>query len=241
MDTFSQDGNSIKFVCISDTHTKADYLNLPQGDVLIHAGDFTYTGLPQEVSQFNDFLKNSHFEAKVVIAGNHDLTFDISNYSKHYAQRFHQNEKIPIDAVATKAMLKDCIYLEDSSVNLKGYSIYGSPYTPTFYDWAFNLDLGEPLQQKWEQIPTNTNILITHGPPHKILDKCYDGFQAGCPDLRKVVLERVKPLYHIFGHIHEAFGQQKIDNTTFINASSVDLRYQTRSQPVITFSLPIKD
>ncbi|KAL4459353.1 hypothetical protein ABPG74_017966 [Tetrahymena malaccensis] len=241
MDSSNQDGCSIKFVCISDTHTKAHQLNLPKGDVLIHAGDFTYTGLPQEVSQFNDFLKNSHFEAKIVIAGNHDLTFDIQNYSKDYAQRFHQDEKIAIDAVATKAMLKDCIYLEDSSVSIKGYSIYGSPYTPTFFDWAFNLNIGEPLQKKWEQIPTNTDILITHGPPHKILDRCYDGFQAGCPDLRKAVLERVKPLYHIFGHIHEAYGQQKIDNTTFINASSVDLRYQTRSQPVITFSLPIKD
>lgn len=106
-----------------------------------------------------------------MIAGNHDLTFDLKEYNKSLANAFHKHINPPIDPVKTKALLTDCIYLEDSTYNLKGYNIYGSPYTPTFFDWAFNLDIGKPLQAKWEQIPLDTDILITHGPPYNILDK----------------------------------------------------------------------
>ncbi|EAR97491.1 ser/thr phosphatase family protein (macronuclear) [Tetrahymena thermophila SB210] len=233
--------NLIKFVCISDTHNKAQLLNLPKGDILIHAGDFSNKGFPEEIAMFNDFLKNSSFEAKIVIAGNHDITFDVENYTKGLANRFHQKLKNPIDPIQTKALLKECIYLEDSLVKIRGYQIYGTPFTPTYHDWAFNLNIGEPLQKKWAQIPSNTDILITHGPPHKILDCCRNGQQAGCPDLRKTVLERIKPLYHIFGHIHEAAGLEKIENTTFINASSVDLKRNTTDKNIFTFSLPLKD
>lgn len=140
-------------------------------------------------------------------------------------------------------MLKECIYLEDTSVELRGYSFYGSPYSPTFFDWGFNLDIGKPLEDKWAEIPTKTDILITHGPPHQILDKyiywlfyfcnyfirCINGIEPGCPNLREVVLKRVKPLLHVFGHIHEAYGQVKIDNTTFVNASSLNYGYKSGS------------
>jgi len=72
-------------VCISDTHNKAHELKLPKGDVLVHGGDFTLTGLPEEVAKFNDFLKQAPYEAKVVIAGNHDLSFDLAHYSSEFA------------------------------------------------------------------------------------------------------------------------------------------------------------
>lgn len=115
MDIINQ--SSIKVVCISDTHNKADQIKMPKGDVLIHGGDFTLSGLPQEVAKFNDFLKQSPFEVRIVIAGNHDLTFDTAHYSKDFSKRFHSREP-PIDPIATKALLKDCVYLEDSSYNL---------------------------------------------------------------------------------------------------------------------------
>jgi Icc-related predicted phosphoesterase len=78
---------------------------------------------------------------------------------------------------------------------------------------------------------------LTHGPPHKILDHCKNGVDAGSISLRKEVLERIKPLYHIFGHIHETYGQQKIDNTIFINASSVNYNYHPVNKPIV-FELP---
>ena len=132
-------------MCISDTHNKAHELKLPKGDVLIHAGDFSLKGLPEEVAKFNDFLKQAPYEVKIVIAGNHDLTFDVAEYNKSLASAFHRYFKDPIDPVKTKALLTNCVYLEDTSYDLKGYKIYGSPYTPTFFNWAFNLDIGEPL------------------------------------------------------------------------------------------------
>ena len=64
-----------------------------------------------------------------------------------------------------------------------GYKFYGSPWSPTFYNWGFNADRGPDILKWWKKIPTETDILITHGPPHKILDKCMNGFPAGCKDL----------------------------------------------------------
>jgi Icc-related predicted phosphoesterase len=120
-----------------------------------------------------------------------------------------------------------------------GYNIFGSPYTPIFHNWAFMLS-PEGLKAKWKEIPDNTDILITHGPPKDVLDKCITGINAGCEFLREEVLNRVKPKYHIFGHIHETYGIEKIDDTTFINASNVNLAYKTANLPIV-FELPIKN
>lgn len=45
-----------RFVCVSDTHSRTDPIQMPYGDVLIHAGDFTELGLPSEVKKFNEWL-----------------------------------------------------------------------------------------------------------------------------------------------------------------------------------------
>ena len=236
--------DEITFVCISDTHTKNYSINLPPGDVLIHAGDFTSTGLPNEVEDFNTFLAAQKFEYKVVIAGNHDITFDVDNYEAHLKQRFHSyftryKKQTPFTAEEVKSKLTGCIYLEDSSVDVLGYKIHGSPWTPVFCDWGFNLPRGEKLLEKWKKIPTDTDILITHGPPYKILDKTFDNTYTGCEDLLKEIQERIKPLYHIFGHIHEGYGVQKVGETTFINASTCTLSYRPTNKPVV-FTLPRK-
>lgn len=65
------------------------------------------------------------------------------------AGRFH-SKNLQIDPITTKALLKDCIYLEDSSYDLKGYKVYGSPFTPVYHDWAFMLERGKPLEHKWQ-------------------------------------------------------------------------------------------
>ncbi|KAL4466469.1 hypothetical protein ABPG72_016610 [Tetrahymena utriculariae] len=213
--------NKLKFVCISDSHTYADKVVLPKGDVLIHAGDFTYTGCPWEVSDFNDFLRNSKFEVKIVIAGNHELTFDVNNYEQKLKHRFQKHRNQSYNAQQVKSLLQDCIYLEDSSYKLQGINIYGSPYTQLYSKWAFHLQTKEKSIQKWQQIPTETDILITHGGPYEIMD-----FEPSSPEthegdiyLKQQILERVKPKYHIFGHSHGGYGITKIDNTTFINCS----------------------
>ena len=88
--------NKRKIVCISDTHTHTSDFSLPPGDILIHAGDFSKTGLPEEVATFNDFLSKQPFAYKIVIAGNHDLTFDNANYPEVLKQNIRKNNPFQI-------------------------------------------------------------------------------------------------------------------------------------------------
>lgn len=203
----------MKIVCISDTHGKHQGLEVPEGDLLIHAGDVSRRGKPKEIRKFNDWLGTLPHPYKVVIAGNHDWLF----------------ENAPEEA---EALITQAVYLNDSGVNIQGFHIWGSPISPTFYDWAFNRDRGEQIRKHWALIPENTDILITHGPPKGILDKVFTGEEVGCEDLTEAV-NRVCPKYHIFGHIHEAYGQATHNGTHYINASVLNLRYQLENEAVV--------
>lgn len=123
-------------------------------------------------------------------------------------------------------------------VEVEGYKIYGLPYQPEFHGWGFNREDHE-REKLFKQIPTEAEIVMCHGPPYKILDKCYDGYFAGCKFFRNEVLNRIKPLVVAFGHIHEDHGMTKIDNTIFVNSSNCTLRYQCKQPPEIV-DLPRK-
>eukprot|EP00968_Pinguiococcus_pyrenoidosus_P016988 scaffold1655_cov247-Pinguiococcus_pyrenoidosus.AAC.20 len=128
-------------------------------------------------------------------------------------------------------MVEECEgveYLRDSSIDVEGYHIYGSPWSPVFHDWAFNLRRGAECAEAWEKIPQQTDVLITHGPPLGIGDHCRSHLRAGCVDLLREVLGRVKPLVHMFGHIHEDPGIFECcsSQTRFVNASTCTLRYR---------------
>jgi len=202
----------LKIIAISDTHGLHESLKIPDGDVLIHAGDLTRHGSLDDVLEFNDFLGSLPHPNKIVIAGNHDFCF----------------EK---DRKACEELLTSCIYLQDQEVIIDGIKFYGSPWQPWFYDWAFNLQRGPEIQAKWELIPKDTNVLITHGPPFGIGDLTFQKDHAGCADLLDVV-ERIKPAVHIFGHIHEGYGVIKRKDTTFINASSFDQLHRLVNLPI---------
>ncbi|GMH67375.1 hypothetical protein TrRE_jg5859, partial [Triparma retinervis] len=126
-------------------------------------------------------------------------------------------------------------YLEDQShVTVGGIIVYGSPWQPTFHKWAFNLDRGQPCLSAWEKIPTETDVLLTHGPPLGRGDKCFPmGFRAGCVDLLHQVQDRIKPKVHVFGHIHEGFGASSDGTTDFINASTCTFAYRPTNKVVI--------
>jgi hypothetical protein len=106
------------------------------------------------------------------------------------------------------------VYLQDEGVTIDGVAFYGSPWQPWFYDWAFNLPRdGWELRKRWEAIPTETDVLVTHGPPHMVLDKAAGRHSkdvasdhGGCKILRTEILTRIKPKLHVFGHIHEGYG-----------------------------------
>ena len=203
----------MKIIAISDTHGLHWSLNVPEGDVLVHAGDLTNRGILEEVREFNTFLGTLPHPHKIVIAGNHDFCF----------------EDYRMDC---EEALTNCIYLQDQEVTIDGVRFYGSPWQPWFFDWAFNLERGPEIRAKWDLIPEDTGVLITHGPPYGIGDLTARGDKAGCQDLLEVV-ERIKPKVHIFGHIHEGYGVTSNGVTTFINASTCDYLYQLVNPPLV--------
>lgn len=204
----------MKFVAISDTHGQHKGLALPKGDVVIHAGDISSRGKEHEVIDFLDWFKDLDFKYKIFIAGNHDFLFE-----KEMAERI------------TEIIPEGVIYLKDSEATIEGIKIWGSPITPWFHDWAFNRKRGEEIAKHWDLIPNDVDIILTHGPAYGLLDKTIYGDCVGCEDLLKAI-NRIKPRFHVCGHIHERYGIIPFGHTTFINASVMDHRYRRVNQPI---------
>lgn len=226
-----------RFVCISDTHNRTNGLKIPAGDVLLHAGDFSDIGQPKDIEKFGLFLSDLPHQHKVVIAGNHDLTFDTKNYGILWKRFRHPKQFDSQQLKDSIISLPNVIYLEDSGTVINGIKIWGSPWQPEFCDWAFNLPRGEACLAKWDLIPEGTDILITHGPPVGHGDLLFNGGRAGCVDLLDTIQKRVKPKYHVFGHIHEGYGTTTDGTTTFINCSVCTYNYKPLNSPII-FDLP---
>lgn len=205
----------MKAVAISDTHGKHDGLQLPKGDLLIHAGDVSNIGKEQGVRDFLKWFADLDFKYKIFIAGNHDYFFE--RFPETYVK-----EIIP----------DNLIYLNDSGTEIEGIKIWGSPIQPWFHNWAFNRWRDAAIDKHWQLIPDDIDILITHGPAHGILDKTSRGELVGCEDLLKKI-KKVKPKFHIAGHIHEAYGIEQHDATTFINASVLNLKYELVNEPIV--------
>ncbi|MEM9820540.1 MAG: metallophosphatase domain-containing protein [Bacteroidota bacterium] len=204
----------MKIICISDTHGYHEQLDLPAGDMIIHAGDISKRGLATEVRTFIDWFTGLPYRHKLFIGGNHD--FMLENQPALF-----------------KELLNDqIIYLEDDWTEIEGIRIWGSPITPFFFDWAFNRHRGADIKRYWEPIPDDIDILVTHGPPLGYGDRIYSGDLVGCADLLEAV-QRVRPAYHIFGHIHEAYGTFTDGETRYLNASVVNLSYQVVNPPIV--------
>jgi Icc-related predicted phosphoesterase len=209
---------------ISDTHTKHEKLNgfLTGGDILIHAGDLTGRGYITEIENFMKWYdKINNYDTKIFIAGNHDFGFQDDNQKLRGLLTGYKT----IDYLEDELMMVG----EDYDNMVK---IWGTPWQPEFHNWAFNLPRGEKLKEKWDMIPMNTDILITHGPPLGKLDYVrYPNENVGCEELMKRV-EEVKPKIHVFGHIHEGYGYVFDGNTHYINAAVLNGRYEYRNKPV---------
>ena len=212
----------MKIVCLSDTHNCNQEITVPDGDILIHAGDATIRGTQTEVEDFLAWFSSLPHQHKVFVAGNHDWLFETDN---RVARLLTANYKIK--------------YLEDSFTDIEGLKIYGSPWQPRFFDWAFNLNRGGELAEKWKLIPADIDILITHGPPNGILDEVPRKYwieNTGCEELRKrveeiSVLGRLK--LHVFGHIHCGYGQTEKFGVKFVNASNCDESYEPSQPPIV--------
>jgi len=213
MDTFK-----IKIWHFGDTHGKHFFLNPPSADVAIFSGDAGLSRDPtqnlEEVMDFLNWYRDVDIPIKIFVAGNHDSSIE---------KRLITKEEM---------LSKNIIYLEHEDliieVKNKRFSIFGSPYVPTFGNWSFMKNRSK-LNRFWEQIPEDTDILVTHGPPMNILDSTegWDPYNsrrvlenAGCSALQKQIFNRIKPRAHMFGHIHSK-GSGFINSGVYIHPSGI--------------------
>ena len=207
----------MRICCVSDTHEMQDRIKIPPSDLLLHAGDITFRGDPNRVREFDDWcsrLISDGIVGKVVcIAGNHDFVFQ---------------EKPELG----RACLKSIRYLEDSELRIDGFRIYGTPWQPWFYDWAFNLKGEHLLKEKFDLIPEGIDILICHSPPFGILSKNEHGQECGSYSLLEAI-ERARPRLVVFGHIHEGYGKVERNGILYVNASICTVKYEPLNQPIL--------
>lgn len=204
----------MEIICISDTHSNHDKLMVPNGDVLIHAGDITEAGTKREVLSFLRWFSNQPHPYKIFIAGNHDFYLENLSFEK-------LGEILP----------KNVSYLKDSGVEINGISFWGSPMVPGNGHWAFTEPSTRKIGEHWKKIPEDVDVLITHSPPYGILDQSGNKLLLGCKPLRKKVAE-IKPKYHLFGHLHDNHGTVRIGGTTYVNSTTFTSDHKLINPPI---------
>ena len=182
----------MKILHLSDTHGKHHLLkNLPKANIIVHSGDVSEDGTESEVLDFLNWFCGLDYQFKIFVAGNHDFC---------------------LESGQIEGLSENCHYLSNSGAEIDGIEFWGVPY-------FLSNELNGDTEQLMSKIPKETNILITHRPPYGILD-FDDGNNFGCVDLLQTV-PKIRPKYHLFGHIHAGYGIEKSQHTTFINASLV--------------------
>lgn len=204
----------MKVVLISDTHNQTP--KLPDGDLLIHAGDGTSQGSFTEICRLNAWfeeIKHKYKHGILYIPGNHDWMFER-------------------DLPRALTLMTGAKVLLNEDITIEGFKIYGSPYTPYFHGWAFNKQRGQEINAEWERIPKDVDVLVTHGPPMGVGDLA-KSIHAGCMDLMKMLPTLTNLKLHVFGHIHEGYGvYQSTDSVTSVNAALLDNCYRARNKPI---------
>ena len=228
----------MRVTAISDTHCL--FPSLPGGDLLVHAGDFSFRGRESEVKPFLRWLEKQLdlYKHIVFIAGNHEVSFESARGEVAEWMKPYLSDRL--------------VYLEHEEKEVAGLRIFGSPYTPWFHDWAFNVrrDL---LDHVWASIPKELDLLITHGPPMGIGDFVVERnwcsalnnwvdekVHKGDESLFKALIEK-KPRFHVFGHFHDGYGVEvgvgELSGVTLINAAQCGEDYKLRESAAITFEV----
>lgn len=216
--------------CVADLHGNTP--ELEGGDLLILGGDYTANDSFSGWIRFFDWLDKQKYTKKVLIAGNHD------NFCKSWAISGTFDDRAYEQIYPGEKPLFD--YLCDSGVVYEGLKIWGSPWTSRFPGinpkcCSFTGKDDEEIAPKFDLIPTDVDILITHSPPFTIRDQIEDGKQVGSASLMANHLSRLRPKLWVFGHIHEGYGQEgpyQWNGTKYVNASHVDERYRPVNKPI---------
>ncbi len=213
----------MNFITLSDTHGQHrskklnKFLQENPADVLLFAGDLQLNNF-DDGKDFLEWLDSLPYDYKICTFGNHDGNHD---YTLEHKEKY-----------------KNIYFLKENGITINGINIWGSPYSVQFMNWWF-MKPDKDLADLYKHIPQNTDILITHTPPKYILDAikvgdAYDGTKnAGSLSLYNRLAELHNLKYHIFGHIHEGYGQTHVNDLKFINASVLDERYRLVNNPII--------
>ena len=199
---------------LSDTHNLHNKVEIPECDLIIHAGDATGRGSMEELIPFLNWYSKQKSKYKVLIPGNHDWGFQ------------HMT-----DFYRLQCQERGISLLIDEMVELDGLKIYGSPITPYFCNWAFNRFPGPEIQEHWDKIPSGMDIIVTHGPCYQILDMNALMQNCGCDQLLSKLLE-AKPKAHICGHLHENYGLKEFMDIKFYNVALCNEQYRIAEKPM---------
>jgi len=189
---------------------------MPPGDVLIHAGDATWRGLPSEIVEFGNWMRIQEYAKRIFVPGNHDILFET-------------------DLKKAMEYLGDGIdVLINAEVKVDGVNIFGSPWTPAFgKGWAFQLKDREHQKMNWDLLYSGIQVLVTHGPAYKVGD--WAGEHMGDNVLQRRIHD-IEPLAHIHGHIHEGYGVNRSSHEPWpitVNAAICDGQYKPVNLPIV--------
>lgn len=201
----------MRIVCISDTHMRHKVLDpLPEGDVLIHAGDALSYGTEKEFWPFSIWMAHQRYGLKIYVPGNHDF----------FVQK---------NPDLARNLMKEggCHLLIDRAVRYKEVKFCGSPWVPNLESWAFYGDR-MLLTKKFEAIPDNIDVLITHCPPAGQQDLVSHS-HVGSKELALKLAKLPQLKLHVFGHIHEGYG--RIANS--VNAAICTRDYEPSNKPIV--------
>lgn len=221
----------MRIVAISDVHAKWDKLIIPECDLLISAGDYSFIGEKSLVKSFHEWMSAQPAKHKISVQGNHEV----------WVERHWQDAKRMVEEIDPTIH-----FIDEGPLELEGHKIWCSAVTPWFHGWAWNRQPGDGIQKHWNRIPDNTEILITHGPAFGFLDQIDAskgthhplGQHLGCPGLVCRIANLTQLKLHVCGHIHGGYGIQTIPKScvgtlTLVNASICNERYVPVNKPQV--------
>jgi Icc-related predicted phosphoesterase len=209
----SQEPSDVRLVLVSDTHQLHRELDLPDGEIFIHAGDISMLSKSRAaIADFNEWLRELPYRHKIVVPGNHDFFLEADE-----SKRF---------------LLGNATVLINEAVEIDGLRIWGSPVTP-LYGGAFGMSSADDRRRLYARIPEETDVLVTHGPPFGILDSA-PGTESHSGDRELLeAVKRIRPKLHVFGHIHGANGLYTTDHTMYVNAALLGQSGGLDAKPIV--------
>eukprot|EP01102_Stenamoeba_stenopodia_P004295 TRINITY_DN14618_c0_g1_i1.p1 TRINITY_DN14618_c0_g1~~TRINITY_DN14618_c0_g1_i1.p1 ORF type:complete len:299 (-),score=78.53 TRINITY_DN14618_c0_g1_i1:138-995(-) len=215
-DDLRKTSKQLRVVCISDTHNN-NREEMPEGDVLIHAGDITRYGKEEHVVAFNAWVDRQRrlrgYKHVLVVRGNHENSFPFEGKASNKPNK-------PLSTLLTNAT-----YLEQQAIELEGFRFFGTRFCNPMHE----PDLLHPY---FKEIPEGLDVLITHGPPKGFLD----GASLGCASLTEIIKLK-RPKVVVFGHIHFGYGMMEgsgeFEGITFINAAICKEHGNPANAPIV--------